>query len=325
MEAAAMLRRGELVAFPTETVYGLGAHALDPEAVTRIYAAKGRPAWNPVIVHVDNVSAAQALAAEWPAHAQRLAETCWPGPLTLVLRKHASVPAIVTAGTDTVAIRVPDHPVALELLRVAQLPIAAPSANRFTALSPTTAKHVAHGLGDRVALILDGGPCAIGIESTVVDLTGEHAVILRPGGLSADELSARLGATVRLAHRDASPRDGAARSSPGLSVRHYAPRAEVWLLDPHDDASRAAIERALAARLANGGGPVGFLAREGTVPLVAATHTTRLPDAPAAFARGLYAALHELDAVGCSHVVIDAPPASAAWDAVRDRLQRATM
>ncbi|MBU6365517.1 MAG: threonylcarbamoyl-AMP synthase, partial [Gemmatimonadetes bacterium] len=195
-DAAAALRRGELVAFPTETVYGLGANALDPEAVARVYAAKGRPAWNPLIAHVADVAAARALARHWPPAAERLAAACWPGPLTLVLPKAAHVPDAVTAGRDAVGIRVPDHPVALALLHEAGVPVVAPSANRFTQVSPTTAGHVQEALGDRVAHILDGGPCQVGIESTVLDLTQDPPAILRPGMLDARQLAALLGAPV---------------------------------------------------------------------------------------------------------------------------------
>jgi L-threonylcarbamoyladenylate synthase len=199
-DAAARLQAGQLVAFPTETVYGLGANALDPAAVQRIYAAKGRPAWNPVIAHVPSIEAARALAREWPASAQVLAEAFWPGPLTLVVPKAAHVPEVATAGLDAVAVRVPAHPVALALLRAAAMPIAAPSANRFTQISPTTAWHVVQSLGDRVPLVLDGGPCSVGIESTVVDCTGEEVIILRPGMLGRESLErvlAPLGIPVR--------------------------------------------------------------------------------------------------------------------------------
>jgi L-threonylcarbamoyladenylate synthase len=319
-DAAARIRRGELVAFPTETVYGLGAHALDPDAVARIFAAKGRPAWNPVIVHVVDAEAARALVADWPDRATRLAAACWPGPLTLVLRKRAVVPDIVTAGTDTVAVRVPAHPVALALLREAGVPIAAPSANRFTQLSPTTAAHVVAALGDRVSLVLDGGPCDVGIESTVLDLTGDVPTVLRTGALDADTLTTLLGEPVRSGAPRAAVAD-APRPSPGMVERHYAPRAEVWLVDA---AGRAEAERAVAARLASPPAIVGAIARgDGWAP-AGAMPVHRLPDEPAGYARGLYAALHDLDAAGCSVVVVDAPPSSGRWAGVHDRLTRAT-
>ena len=192
-EAALALRDGLLVAFPTETVYGLGAHGLDARAVERIYEAKGRPAYNPVILHVADARAARVLAAHWPEAAERLAERYWPGPLTLVLRRADIVPAIATAGLDAVGIRVPAHPVALALLAAAQIPVAAPSANRSTELSPTSAEHVARALGDRVDVLLDGGETTLGIESTVLDLTGERPVLLRPGLLTREELELVIG------------------------------------------------------------------------------------------------------------------------------------
>ncbi len=319
-EAAARIRRGELVAFPTETVYGLGAHALDPDAVARIFAAKGRPAWNPVIVHVSDADAARTLVAEWPDRASRLAHAFWPGPLTLVLRKRDIVPDIVTAGTGTVALRVPAHPVALALLREAGVPIAAPSANRFTQLSPTTAAHVVAALGDRVPLVLDGGPCDVGIESTVLDLTGDEPTVLRAGSLDADMLSAVLGEPVRMGAPRTLPAD-APRPSPGLVERHYAPRAEVWLVDAE---GRAEAEQAVAARVSAHSGTVGAIARgDGWAP-AGAGPVRRLPDDPAGYARGLYAALHDLDAAGCAVVVVDAPPATGRWAGIHDRLTRAT-
>jgi L-threonylcarbamoyladenylate synthase len=320
-EAGARLRAGELVAFPTETVYGLGAHALDAGAVARIFAAKGRPAWNPVIVHVADAAAARPLVRRWPDAAARLAATCWPGPLTLVLPRSPLVPDVVTGGADTVAIRVPDHPVALALLREAGVPIAAPSANRFTQLSPTRAEHVAAALGDRVPLILDGGPCAVGIESTVLDLSGEVPTILRTGGLDAATLSTRLGAPVVVAARRVAD-DATTRASPGMVARHYAPRAEVWLAAPD---AHAEVDAALAARrAATPALTVGAIALgDGWAPPAAAV-VHRLPDDPAAYARALYATLHALDAAGCDLVVVAEPPADGPWAGVHDRLTRAT-
>ena len=191
--AAVALRHGGLVAFPTETVYGLGAHALDEAAVARIYAAKGRPSYNPLIVHVTDAEAAKALVADWPTNAALLARAFWPGPLTLVLPKRGIVPDAITAGLPSVAVRVPAHPVALALLREARIPIAAPSANRCTELSPTTAAHVVESLGDVVDLIVDGGPTTVGIESTVVDLSGPAPRVLRPGMISAAQIAEVVG------------------------------------------------------------------------------------------------------------------------------------
>ncbi len=315
--AAALLRAGQLVAFPTETVYGLGADALDAEAVARIFAAKGRPAYNPVIAHVADAAGARALTATWPAAADRLAAACWPGPLTMVLPAAPEVPGIVRAGLPAVGVRVPAHPVALALVRAAGRPIAAPSANRFTQLSPTTAAHVVRGLGDRVPLVLDGGPCPVGIESTVVDLTGDVPTILRPGAIDAERLSAILGAPVGTA----TPVAGEApRLAPGMVDRHYAPAGDVWLFDPPEWDE---VAEALAARGAEGGaGPVGALwLTPRSHPAV--THPVTMPATPAAYARALYATLHAMDEAGVAVILVERPPATAAWAGVRDRLERA--
>ena len=312
-EAAEVLRRGGLVAFPTETVYGLGANALDASAVARIFAAKGRPSYNPLIVHVPNEDAARQLAAEWPESAARLATAFWPGPLTLVLRKRDIVPDIVTAGLDSVAVRVPSHPVALALLRATRLPLAAPSANRSMALSPTTAQHVARSLGDRVDLILDGGPTMVGIESTVVDLRSGRPSILRPGLLGAREIEPVVGT---LATPNESTGD-AARPAPGMLDRHYAPRAQLRLFAA-DDATTAAREgSAFAAR----GARVAMLLLD-TSPGDSA-EAVRMPADPARYAQRLYATLHDLDEAGYDVVFVERVPETDAWAGVRDRLERA--
>ena len=327
--AADLLRRGGLVAFPTETVYGLGANALDPVAVAGIYAAKGRPAWNPVIAHVPDVAAARALTRAWPVAADRLATAFWPGPLTLVLPKAPQVPDVATAGLDAVAVRVPAHPVALALLRAAGVPIAAPSANRFTQVSPTTAQHVQASLGDRVGLILDGGPSTVGIESTVVDLTGTDVVILRPGMISAADLAFALrdsgvavrNATVSLAH-DAATGLVPAQHSPGMADRHYAPRADVWLFDAEQQPEIAAALTDAAALMTPSARRVTALLRTSTL-LVPSVAIVRMPDEPAAYARELYAALHAADASGATLIVIERPPDDERWAGLRDRLARA--
>jgi L-threonylcarbamoyladenylate synthase len=261
--------------------------------------------------------------SEWPARAERLARVCWPGPLTLVLRKSELVPDVVTAGTDTVAVRVPAHSAALALLHASGIPIAAPSANRFTQLSPTTAQHVADGLGDRVSLILDGGSCEVGIESTVLDLTGETPVILRPGGLSADTIAHVLGERVlaHAAHVDHRVNDAAAQRSPGSADRHYAPRADVWLTSAADQAD---VQAAISQRADRPTERIGALLLEGGLSLSHVHRTLRLAPDPGQYARGLYAALHTLDREGCTLIVVESPPAGAGWDAVRDRVVRAT-
>lgn len=302
--AVALLRAGEIVAFPTETVYGLGANALDERAVAKIFLAKGRPSHNPLIVHVADAAAARKLALDWPIAAEDLAARFWPGPLTLVLPKQPNVPDLVTAGLATVAVRVPRHPVAQALLAAAALPIAAPSANRSEGVSPTTAEHVRASLGDRVSLILDGGATDVGIESTVVDLAGPAPRVLRPGMITVAELEAVLGQPLLT---DAERSGDHARSSPGQLERHYAPRAPVTLFEGTIHNSQADAGAIVLTPGAAG-----------------KAHEIQLPADPAGYARGLYAALHTLDAAGVSQILIEAPPAGAAWDAIRDRVRRAS-
>ncbi len=310
--AADVLRRGGLVAFPTETVYGLGAHALDPEAVSRVYDAKGRPSYNPLIVHVADAHAARALVSTWPEPAEQLAKAFWPGPLTMVLPKRPVVPDAITAGLPTVAVRVPAHPVALALLREARLPIAAPSANRFTELSPTTAAHVVESLGDAVDIVLDGGPTTVGIESTVVDLTGRVPRILRPGMIDAARVAKVVGP---VDDRDAEVAAGTARSSPGMVDRHYAPRARLLLFDRLGKHAVLAEATAAAAE----GERVGSLA---FTPLPV-TDPRVMPRDAAAYAARLYAELHALDRLGCGLVLVERVPDTPDWAGVRDRLERA--
>jgi L-threonylcarbamoyladenylate synthase len=311
--AASVLRAGGLVAFPTETVYGLGAHALDPDAVRRVFEAKGRPSFNPLIIHVADAGAAERLAARWPDSASRLAERFWPGPLTLVVPRGSAVPDIVTAGLETVALRVPAHRLALALLRASSLPLAAPSANRYTEISPTTAEHVVKGLSGRVDLILDGGPTDLGIESTVLDLTGDRVRMLRPGSISAAEIEDVVGPLESFA---AATVEGAPQRSPGLARRHYAPRARLLLARPDDPAAAGIIREARAA-----GQRVGAIGLG--APPAEVDHRIRMPRDPAAYAARIYAALHQLDDLGCDLVLVEGVPASPEWLAVRDRLARA--
>jgi L-threonylcarbamoyladenylate synthase len=321
--AAQLLAQGQLVAFPTETVYGLGADGLDADAVARIFAAKGRPAWNPVILHVADTASAMALTARWTDDAQRLADAFWPGPLTLVLPKQAAVPDIATAGLDAVAVRVPSHPVALALLRAFGRPIAAPSANRFTQVSPTTAEHVIGSLGDRIAAVLDGGGCEVGIESTVVDLSGATPTILRPGMITRQQLEQLLSRPVdlRLQHVPVGNSSTEGQRAPGMAERHYAPRADVWLFDRAQEAEVAA---ALAhAPQDPATGPVVGLLLQAQIPLPAGSLVVAMPDDPARYAREMYAALHRADAIGARLVVIERPPDADDWLAIRDRLARA--
>jgi L-threonylcarbamoyladenylate synthase len=313
--AAAVLRGGGLVAFPTETVYGLGANALDPAAVARIFAAKGRPATNPLIVHVAEAEEAQRVAAAWPEAAARLAERFWPGPLTLVLPKRGTVPGAVTAGGPTVAVRVPAHPVARALIRAAGVPVAAPSANRSTRLSPTRTEHVLAGLDGRIELVLDGGPTAGGLESTVLDMTGTPPRLLRPGLVTPGEIEAVIGGVARPA--SAAAATGEPLPSPGMLRRHYAPRA---VLECVEDDGRARVEE-----LQRQGVRVGWLTFA-AVPaaLPAGGRTVVMPGDPGACAAELYAVLHALDAAGMERVVVELPPDREEWLAVRDRLRRAS-
>lgn len=293
--AAEILRRGGLVAFPTETVYGLGADATNPAAVAKIFAAKGRPGTNPLIVHVADAEVARRYVAAWPAAAGALAERFWPGPLTLVLPKRPGlVVDAVTAGLPTVGVRVPNHPLALRLLRAFDGPVAAPSANLSNHVSPTTAQHVREELGAKVDLILDGGACDVGIESTVLDLSAARPAILRPGRVTRAEIESVIGPVADLAGQ-VSPAEAAA-ASPGQHERHYAPRTTAYRFNPAD---RPMLDLADAAIL--------DLALD-----------------PAAYARHFYARLRLLDRQGLRAIYVEMPPDAPEWAAVRDRIARAT-
>lgn len=287
--AAQIIKQGGLVAFPTETVYGLGANALDREAVARIFAAKGRPLASPLIVHVDCEAMARTLTADWPERARVLAQRFWPGPLTLVLKKAEIVPDVVTAGLDSVGVRVPAHPVALELIRRAGVPIAAPSANRFMGISPTTAAHVREGLGDTVNMVLDGGPTDVGIESTVASLRRETPVVLRPGMISQEQLEAVTGCPWD--HGQDVPE---VMESPGQHARHYAPSTPMYLLTTRFET------------------PVG----RGLI--------LNLPNNPTTCAAVLYADLHAADKEGWDWIGVVEPPDKPEWAGIRDRLRRAS-
>ena len=323
--AADILRRGGLVAFPTETVYGLGADALDPAAVDRIFAAKGRPLFNPLIVHVADADHARDVVAVWPDSAERLARAFWPGPLTLVLPKRPEVPLSVTAGLDTVAVRVPSHPVARALLLAAGIPIAAPSANRSTGVSPTTGSHVEKSLGDAVDLILDAGATTVGIESTVVDLTVDLPSVLRPGMITRDDLERVLGKLGQGRHivefrpHEPSPSTDAGdapRRSPGMLHLHYAPRAALVLR------TRANLGRLFDAE-ESADRRVGAILITEAIPSTGTRRVIVLGDDPTRYAASLYAALHELDEAGVDVIVVERPPENPEWTAILDRLNRA--
>jgi L-threonylcarbamoyladenylate synthase len=307
-EAAAVLRAGGLVAFATETVYGLGADATRAEAVERIFAAKGRPSDNPLIVHAADRAMARRYASAWPATAERLAEL-WPGPLTLVVPKAASIPAITCAGLSTVGLRVPVPAVARGLVAAAGVPLAAPSANRSEHVSPTRAEHVLADLDGRIDLVLDSGPTDVGIESTVVDLCGDVPRVLRPGPLGVELLAAHLGGPV-----EQGPAEQGPARSPGQRMRHYAPRTPALRV-----ASLAELEPLSP-------GPDDAVLVVGHPGAVLRTHARpiELPTLEIA-ARSLYATLRACDARGARRILVVMPPDVPAWQAVRDRLLRATL
>ena len=295
-EAAERIRGGGLVAFPTETVYGLGANALDAEAVARIYALKGRPATSPLIVHVASIEMARTLAAEWPPEAEELARKYWPGPLTLVLPKAPAIPGIVTAGLPTVGLRMPNHPLALALIEGAGVPIAAPSANRFMQLSPTIAQHVVDAFGD-AAPVLDGGPCQVGIESTVVSITGGKVTLLRPGMIAFPQLEPAAAPGASSA--------SAAHPAPGMHERHYSPRTPLYLVTGPE-------------QLPDGAGAYVWHEKPAHAP-----SQVHMPADPDDYAARLYTVLHELDREGRPWIAVEMPPDTPAWAAVLDRLKRA--
>ena len=300
--AAEVLRAGGLVAFPTETVYGLGADASNAAAVARLYAAKGRPADHPVIIHFPSAEAAFSWGREIPQGARQLAARFWPGPLTLIVRRSGKAQDFVTGGQDSVGLRVPSHAVAQALLREFGGAVAAPSANLFGSISATTAAHARKDLN--VDLVLDGGASDVGIESTIVALSGGTPVLLRPGAISRAQLEEILGTKV-LEKNSTSP-----RHSGGLE-RHYAPKTPARLVPPH----------ALDAEIAKRADTVAVLAF--SRPDERVDYWIRMPKEPRAYAQRLYAALRELDAAGCRTILIESPPESAEWDAIRDRLTRA--
>jgi L-threonylcarbamoyladenylate synthase len=297
--AAAKLRLGGLVVFPTETVYGLGANALDPAAVARIYRVKGRPATSPLIVHVASVEGAGAVVAEWPAKAAELAERFWPGPLTLVLPKRPAIPEIVTAGLPTVGVRMPDHPVALALIGEAGVPVAAPSANRFSELSPTRVGHLPEAVRAAADWVLDAGPAPLGIESTVVSLAADPPQLLRPGLISKADLEAVIG-PVQPAGRIEN-----AHPAPGMHKRHYAPRTRLVLV------SRGQLPET---------GRGAYLWLQHPAP---AGRLVQMPPEPARYAAVLYATLHELDREGYDWIAVERPPDTVEWAGIADRLERA--
>ena len=313
--AAERLRAGEVVALPTETVYGLAANALDEKAVAKIFEAKGRPAHNPVIVHVAGDAMARDCVAAWPAVAEKLARAFWPGPLTLVLPRAEKIPANVTAGGTTVGVRWPGHPFMQAVIRECGFPLAAPSANLSNRISPTNADHVRAQLAGKISLIVDGGQSQVGIESTVLDLTAGRPQVLRPGMIHPESLAAVCGEIQDLK----SPAHSAVLRSPGLLEKHYSPRARLVVLDWNSDAD-------LQARLA------AFHSPPSATHIIAHTripngfspaNVSVIPHDAEAFARALYAEWHRCDAEGAALIVVEAPPDSPEWSGIADRLRRA--
>ncbi len=294
-EAADAIKRGDLVVVPTETVYGLACNALDSKAVGKVFEAKGRPRENPLIVHIASVDQLGEVAREVPELASKLAERFWPGPLTLVLPKKSTVPDVTTAGLDTVAVRVPSHPVALALIRAAGVPIAAPSANVFMGLSPTSAEDVDPRIAGHAEMVLDGGRCEVGLESTVVDLSGEHPRILRPGGVTRAQVQAVVGRP--LGHLP----PPSVKRGPGMYDRHYAPNAMVVLTETLRD------------------GQTGLTFHEPS-----SSAQIKMPDDPAAYGASLYRALRRLDQPGLDVIYVERPPQHPDWEAVHDRLKKAS-
>jgi L-threonylcarbamoyladenylate synthase len=311
-QAAAIIRSGRLVAFPTETVYGLGADAMKDEAIQRIFEAKGRPGDNPLIVHVCDRDSVERVGTEVSENAWRLMERFWPGPLTLVVRRRRGVARAASAGLSTVALRMPQNKIALELIRKSETPIAAPSANRSGRPSPTTARHVERDLRGRIDMILDGGRTRIGIESTVLDMTTERALILRPGWITYDALSSVIG-----------PIEGAGsqeemRRSPGTRYRHYSPRARLLLFE---QGSRQSIEQVLRECLKLGS--VGLIGHTQVNLSDPKLHVIYLENSASAYARSIYAALRELDEKNVSVILAEGISEAGEGAAVMDRLRRA--
>lgn len=323
-EAVRALAAGHLVALPTETVYGLGADGLNPQAVMRIFKAKGRPSDHPVILHVADLDHAKSLSAFWPASADLLARAFWPGPLTMILKRANCVLDLVSGGQDTVGIRMPSHPAARALLEAFSAcgsgVIAAPSANRFGAVSPTQAAHVSAGIGPWLSgddRILDGGACAVGVESTIVDLSGPSPRLLRPGGLSAEDIATVLGISAA-ALRDASGAHPTVPRVSGSLQSHYAPRAMAQLVASGEltKAAQMITERQLGQHV------IGLWRSTLETP-IAGVEIWPMPEDPEDYARVLYSCFHDADAAGADHLLVETPPSDSRWEAVADRLMRA--
>jgi L-threonylcarbamoyladenylate synthase len=329
-QAAELLREGRLVAFATETVYGLGANALSAEAVAAIFTAKQRPSWDPLIVHlasVDQLPLITNIPASLTSRISNLTSAFWPGPLTLLLPRSSSIPDAVTAGRELVGVRIPAHPAAHALLQAAEIPIAAPSANLFGHTSPTTAQHVVADLNDRIDAVLDAGPTSIGLESTVLDPTQTPMVLYRPGAITAAQLTAATGVPVQLyepsSHSATKPQS---LPSPGVGIRHYAPRARLILINPLEQDELELSLRHPGQFELEAGKQVGLMLPDGWVG-VAGTHFFNWGDwpDPAALAHNLFTGLRDLDQRGVEVILCPLPPPGGLYDAIRDRLRKAAL
>ncbi|MGZ8939737.1 MAG: L-threonylcarbamoyladenylate synthase [Limisphaerales bacterium] len=314
-EAVTLLRQGEVVALPTETVYGLAANALESKAVKKIYEVKGRPAHNPVIVHVASLGMARECVTEWNNDAQKLARHFWPGPLTLVLPRANTIPDIVTAGGNTVGVRFPSHPLMRKVIEGCGFPLAAPSANPANQLSPTTAEHVIEGLGGRIPLVVDAGPTSVGIESTVLDLTGENPRVLRPGMISARQIGQVLGRKVKLEANHSRE-----LKSPGLLPKHYSPRARMTVASWKNDDELSALVASSGVK------PEGIhiLSYERIPETNPFGRVAIIPHDEDAYARAIYAELHRSDELQAQLIIVEQPPSGEAWEGIHDRLRRAS-
>ena len=317
--AAELLRAGEVAALPTETVYGLAANAFDEKAVSKIFQIKGRPANNPIIVHVAGIEMAKGCVKKWPELADKLAKSFWPGPLTMVLPRAKEIPDNVTAGGTTVGVRWPSHPFMQAVIRECDFPLAAPSANLSGRVSPTNAEHVRKQLGDKISLIVDGGQSQVGIESTVLDLTVSPPQVLRPGMIHAESLAAVIG-EFRIQNSEVNSEHGETLRSPGRLRRHYSPKARLFVLSWRDDADLNSQLSTLNVQLLN-------------CHVIAHTHipsadrfarVSVIPHDAEAFARAIYAELHRCDEAGAELIVVETPPESPAWAGIADRLRRAS-
>lgn len=323
--AAGILRAGGLVALPTETVYGLGANALDRAAVERIFAAKSRPAWDPVIVHIADLAMLDGLVEAVTEPSRRLMKAFWPGPLTLLLPRTRAVPDVVTANRPLVGVRMPSHPVALELIRRARVPVAAPSANRFGHISPTTAAHVLRDLDGRIDAVVDAGPTLHGVESTVLDPAQHPMIIYRPGAVTAEQIEQAAG-PVEFYRAEVALEQAPAESlpSPGVGIRHYAPKARLVLIDASDDELDACLAEAASAE---DGETVGIMLPAGIGELQEMANVKIYPwgrwGLAKTLAQGLYAGLRALDGDGCTVILCPLPPAEGIGAAIRDRLRKA--